>query len=257
MNGRQVYPLFVIALASFLFSSCLEKEPFIPKPYTKPLEIVKLSEHSYMHVSYLKTEDGNFISCNGYIYTEEGEAMIFDTPLNDSISQQLIDYVRNDLKMKIKGVVVNHSHSDAAGGLRAFTKANIPSYASTKTADLLKKDSLTISHPFKDSQIIRLQTTVIDNRYLGEAHASDNIVSYISKEHVLFGGCMIKPLGGQTGNLKDANLDTWSQTVTTVKEFFPEVEIVIPGHGPSGDAALLDYTIDLFKQKEDLENSLD
>ena len=257
MNGRKIYLLFVIALFSFLFSSCIEKDPFIPKPYTKPLEIVKLSEHSYMHVSYFKTEEGNFISCNGYIYTEGGEAMIFDTPLNDSISYQLIDYVRNDLKMKIKGVVINHSHADAAGGLRAFNKAGIPSYASTKTADLLKKDSLMISHPFKDSQIIRLQTAIIDNRYLGEAHASDNIVSYILKEHLLFGGCMIKPLGGPTGNLKDANLETWSQTVAAVKDYFPEVEIVIPGHGSIGDAALLDYTIEIFKQKEGLESSLD
>ena len=257
MNGRKVLTFFVIVLVNFLFSGCLEKEPYNPKPYSKPLEVVKLSEHSYMHISYMKGEEGNFIACNGYIYTDGGEAMVFDTPLNDSISKQLIDFVRNDLKMTIKGVVVSHSHVDAAGGLRAFTKANIPSYASVQTADLLKQDSLTISHPFKDTQSIRMNDTTIENRYVGEAHASDNIVSYISKEHLLFGGCMIKENGGKKGNLDDANLETWSETVVSIKGMFPELEIVIPGHGFIGDAELLDYTIELFKIQEDLGDKLD
>ena len=257
MKSRKALTFFVLVLGSLLFSGCHEKEPYIPKVYTKPLEVVKLSDHSYMHISSIKTKEGNFIACNGYIYADQGEAVIFDTPLNDSISQQLIDFVRDDLKMTIKGVVVNHSHSDAAGGLRAFTKANIPSYASIQTADLLKQESLNISHPFKDRQTIQMKGGTIENIYVGEAHASDNIVSYIPKERLLFGGCMIKPQGGERGNLEDANLETWSATVATVKDYFPEVKIVIPGHGLNGDATLLDYTIELFKVQDDLVDNLD
>lgn len=257
MTVRQFPSFIIILLLSILCSSCLSNDRYSPKPYTKPLEVVKLSENSYMHISYIETKDGNFIPCNGYIYAHEGEAMIFDTPLNDSISEQLIDFVRNDLKMTIKGVVINHSHSDAAGGLGAFAKANIPSYASMQTADLLKRDSLTISHPFKDSQIIRMNGTTIENRYFGEAHASDNIVSYMPKEHLLFGGCMIKAQGGKKGNLEDANLETWSKTVASVKNAFPDVKVVIPGHGSNGGAELLDYTIGLFKIQEEETDNLD
>ncbi|MFT5751764.1 MAG: metallo-beta-lactamase class B [Flavobacteriales bacterium] len=257
MLGRPALTFFVLVLGSFLFSGCIEKEPYTPKSYIKPLEVVKLSDHSYMHICYVKTEKGNFIACNGYIYVDEGEAIIFDTPVNDSISQQLIDFVRNDLKLTIKGVVVNHSHLDAAGGLSAFIKANIPSYASIQTADLLKQDSLIISHPFKDTQTIQMKGSTIENRYVGEAHVSDNIVSYMPKEHLLFGGCMIKAHGAERGNLEDANLEAWSETVAAVKDYFPEVKIVIPGHGLNGDATLLDYTIELFKIQEYLGDNLD
>lgn len=257
MTGRQISSICVTVMLCILLGSCLGKERYTPKPYTKPLEVVKLSDHSYMHISYIETAEGNFIPCNGYIYTNKGEAMIFDTPLNDSISKQLIDFVRNDLKLTIKGVVINHAHSDAAGGLGAFTKENIPSYASIQTADLLKQDSLIISHPFKDSQTISMKGHTIENRYVGEAHASDNIVSYMPKEHLLFGGCMIKSHGAEKGNLEDANLETWSETVVSIKKMFPDVKVVIPGHGSNGDATLLDYTIGLFKIEETLSDNLD
>jgi metallo-beta-lactamase class B len=35
--------------------------------------------------------------------------------------------------------------------------------------------------------------------------------------------------------------------VRKIKEKYPEVKIVIPGHGKPGGTALFDYTIELFK----------
>ena len=59
---------------------------------------------------------------------------------------------------------------------------------------------------------------------------------------------MIKSLKSGKGNLADASVKKWSKTVSKIKKTFPHIEIVVPGHGKAGGTALLDYTIDMFKQ---------
>lgn len=63
----------------------------------------------------------------------------------------------------------------------------------------------------------------------------------------MFGGCLIKEVDANKGYLGDANLKEWSNTVEKIKKEYPNVAIVVPGHGEFGDEKLLDYTIRLFK----------
>ena len=249
MRILQLLKLSGFCLVALLVSSCFQNSSNIPEPYLRPLEIVKLSEENYLHISYLKDGKGGYIPCNGFIRKEGNEAFIFDTPLNDSISRQLIDYVQDDLNATIKGLMVSHSHIDGAGGISAFAKANIPTYGSAKTASLLLKDTLSLSNVFAQSDSIILGERVIKMNYFGPAHTDDNVVAYIEGPGILIGGCMIKPLGGQRGNLADANLNEWSKTVTAVKNKYPDVQLVIPGHGGRGNSALLDYTIEMFSDR--------
>ena len=237
-----------ICLAVLLLNSCFDNSKYDPEPYVRSLEIIKLSEQDYVHVSYLKDNYGGYIPCNGYIRVEGNEAFIFDTPLNDTLSGQLITFVQEDLKATIKGVQVSHSHIDGAGGINAFAKAKIPTYGSAKTAALLAKDSLTISNPFSQKDSIKIAENFIVMEYLGPAHSDDNSIAYIRASDILLGGCMIKPLDGTKGNLADANLDEWANTVTRLQNHYPKVVQVIPGHGGRGDKQLLDYTISMFQK---------
>lgn len=244
---RFIIQLCYLSITILLLVSCVGRNRGEVALYTKPLEIVKISDHSYVHTSFLKQENGSFVPCNGYIYVNDGAAIVFDTPLNDSISKQLIDFVQDDLNAPIEGVVVNHFHKDAAGGLNAFAKAKIPSYASEKTAALLAKDSLRITYPFAESQTVLLKGDTIYNRYFGAAHSRDNIVSYIPSEQAIYGGCMVKSVDAQKGNLADADIDEWSNTIAKIKTEYPEATLIIPGHGMFGGQELLDYTISLFQ----------
>ncbi len=243
-----------ICLAVLLLNSCFDNSKYDPEPYVRSLEIIKLSEQDYVHVSYLKDNYGGYIPCNGYLRVEGSEAFIFDTPLNDTLSEQLITFVQEDLKATINGVQVSHSHIDGAGGINAFAKAKIPTYASTKTAALLVKDSLAISNPFSQKDSIQIAESYVVMEYLGPAHSDDNSIAYIRASDILLGGCMIKPLDGTKGNIADANLDEWANTVTRLQSHYPKVVQVIPGHGGRGDKDLLDYTIGMF-QKDSPENN--
>ena len=64
---------------------------------------------------------------------------------------------------------------------------------------------------------------------------------------MLFGGCLIKELGAGKGNLEDANVAAWPQTVATLQQAYPATRVLIPGHGKAGGLELSDYTIQLFK----------
>ena len=79
--------------------------------------------------------------------------------------------------------------------------------------------------------------------YPGHAHAPDNVAVYFAEPKILFGGCAVRPLAGQSlGNLSDASVKDWPAAAARLVDAFPESEIVIPGHGAWGDIGLLKHT---------------
>ncbi len=214
---------------------------------TENLKIERLAEDVYVHISYLKF-NGENVPCNGMVYINKGEAIVFDTPTDNTASEELILWIRNTLKAKIKAVIVNHSHTDCLGGLKTFHKNKIPSYSCKLTQQFAKEEQITVpQHGFDSLQIITVGEVKIINRFFGEGHTRDNIVSYIPSEKIMFGGCLIKALKADKGNISEANVKAWSETVKKVAKAYPDVKIIVPGHGVPGGVDLLDYTIRLFE----------
>ncbi len=212
------------------------------------VELIKINEQVYIHKTLTDSETyGRFYS-NGLIYIQNKEALIADTPIDTSHSNIIIDWL-TDQSITIKAVVVNHHHEDALGSLSSFHALGIPSYGYVETSELAIKNGLEPpTHTFTDSLTIRIGNTFASAYFLGEAHTSDNTVLMIPDENLLFGGCMIKSLKAGKGNLEDANISEWSNTVSRTQKKFPKIQMVIPGHGNHGGTELLDYTIEMFKK---------
>ena len=214
------------------------------------LIIVKLSDHTYQHISYLNTDDFGKVGCNGMVVINENQSIIFDTPTDDESSEELINYITQNLKSKIIAIIPTHFHNDCIGGIAAFDKHKIQSYTSNLTIQLLQKEnnkSADGMKGFDDSLTLPLANKKVVVKYLGEGHTKDNIVGYFPAENVLFGGCLIKEEGAGKGYLGDANIKEWPSTVSKLKNQFPDLNIVLPGHGESGGTELLDYTEELFQ----------
>ena len=215
------------------------------------LTITKLSEHSYIHTSMITLANGQKFGCNGFVYKNKNEAYIFDSPANEKALIDLIQWLQNDQKTKVKGAIFSHFHRDAALGMELYAKHHIPTMSSAKTAALLGKENKPLpNQTFKDSITLQLGNKKIISSFFGEAHTIDNIVSYFPEEELIFGGCMIKCMEASKGNLADANTRAWSHSVHNIKQAYPNLKTVIPGHGDYGDAQLLDYTITLFEIKK-------
>lgn len=218
---------------------------------TPALEIQPITQNAFIHLSYLDIPNYGKFPCNGMVYVKRGEAIVFDTPLDDSTSYQLINWIEKILKAEIKAVVVNHFHDDCLAGLQAFHNEGIPSYATNKTIQLAKKKGEIIpQHGFEEEKILEIGGEPIHNRFFGPAHAPDNIVSWIPGERLVFGGCMIKSLGSGKGNLADADTIQWPLTVQKIKDAYQQTKVVVPGHGAHGGQDLFDYTIKMFSKNE-------
>ncbi|MEL6143089.1 MAG: subclass B1 metallo-beta-lactamase, partial [Bacteroidota bacterium] len=215
------------------------------------LNITPLTSKTYLHTTYLDIPGYGKFPCNGLIFAKRGEAIIFDTPLSDSLSTELINWVESELGATVQAVVVTHFHIDCLGGLASFHARGIPSYANAATISLATQDSLTTlpQQGFEESRELTIGGQTVVLRHFGEGHTIDNIVGYISSEQVLFGGCLIKEVGASDGNLADANVPEWSNTVREIKAAYPELKVVIPGHGKTGGIELLDYTIEHFAER--------
>ncbi|MBO9613047.1 MAG: subclass B1 metallo-beta-lactamase [Dyadobacter sp.] len=217
---------------------------------TDDLVLQKLTDHTYQHLTYLQTETFGKVPCNGLIVFDGGEAVIFDTPVDDATSSRVIRWVEDSLKCKVKAVIATHFHEDCVGGLKAFHDHGIPSYATNKTIAFDKEHKFPVPQKGFDGKLdLKVGKKAVIAAFYGEGHTRDNIIGYFPSEKVMFGGCLIKEVDATKGNLADANVEAWSATVTTIKKQYSDAKVVIPGHGKIGDTALLDYTIKLFSQK--------
>lgn len=217
---------------------------------SEDLEILQLTDKVYLHRSYATVEPyGRFYS-NGMIYASEGKAMVFDTPMEAEMTEQLLEWIQTELKLEIIGIVVNHHHDDCLGGLKDFHELGIPSWSTRLTQELAKEEKVEVpQNTFKKRKNLKVGSARVQLFFPGEAHTVDNMVAWLPEEKVLFGGCMVKSLKSGKGNLADANVEAWPITIERVKKKFGDAVWVIPGHGKSGGIDLLDYTIDMFSEK--------
>jgi len=212
------------------------------------LIIIQVSENAFVHTSYLQTNDFGNVPCNGMIVRNSNEAIVFDTPTNDTSANELIKFIKEKLHCKVNAIVPTHFHSDCLGGLAAFHIQNIPSFANFSTIELTKLNNIVNpQNGFKDELKLKLGKTFAMVKYFGQGHTKDNVVGYFPSENILFGGCLIKEIEATKGYLGDANVGDWSNTVLKIKKQYPNLKIVIPGHGAIGGSELLDYTIQLFQ----------
>ncbi len=239
--------VFVCIILTILALGCTSQKKTVAYS-SDTLKIVALSKNSFRHISYLSTNDFGKVACNGYIYLKNGQAIVVDTPTDDATANELIRWISEEKKHTLKAVVINHFHNDCLGGLGAFHSEGVPSYANKATITLAKKEDVPIPQNGFDTQLaLNIGGAIVLNRYFGEAHTTDNIVTYVASEELLFGGCMVKSLNAKKGYLGDANTNEWSATIAKIKTAYPGLKIVIPGHGNPGGMELLNYTETLFE----------
>jgi len=235
--------------AFILLNLCLKASAQDTVYLSSELYIVQLSKSAYVHVSFHTDPKWGRFSSNGMVYVdmEKGHAYLFDTPMDDSLTKALVNWIKNKQHWKLKMFCPNHFHEDCTTELNLNEGSEMITLLHAKTAQLLAIDSTNIDFQCFTSHYNHLKHFEV--YYLGEAHTSDNIVVWFPKENILFGGCMVKSMQSKSlGNTTDANLEAWPKTIQKVKSKFKEAELVIPGHGPWGTSQLLDHTLKLLKE---------
>ncbi|MFS8082553.1 MAG: MBL fold metallo-hydrolase, partial [Ginsengibacter sp.] len=142
-----------------------------PTPVYKSARLIikELSENEYVHTSFLNTESFGKVPCNGMIVQSKNEAIVFDTPTDDSSSAELIKFIKEQLHCNIKAVIPTHFHNDCLGGLKEFNKNHIPSYALALTIKLAKSHGYNVpTNKFKKKLKLKVGDKIVYATFFGE-----------------------------------------------------------------------------------------
>ncbi len=215
------------------------------------IRLTLLQDSVYMHTAFYQTENYGRVGANGAILVKDGEAVLIDTPWDNEQTRQLTEFLEDSLHIKIVKFIAGHYHEDCMGGLEYLQNKGIESIANSRTVEMCKQKDLPVpAISFSDSLLVDLNGLKLECRYFGAGHTDDNITVWVPEKQFLFGGCLIKTARARTlGNVREADIDHWDETVRRVQQSYPNVSIVVPGHGAFGGAELLSHTIELIEQQ--------
>jgi len=235
--------LLVLPFLFFVLSLLGQNDSIIV--INKDIQLHLLRDSVYRHVTWEVSPDYGRFSCNGLVYVNNGHAVIADTPMDTGKTHKLISHLEKQMALTIDLVIVGHFHSDCIGGLPYVHERGIPSLGGAKTLALCKQNRLPVpTESFEEEYVLVLQGDTLICRYPGAGHTEDNITVYCPKQHILFGGCLVKSARSRgLGNLVDANVHAWPATMQHLLDTYTEADLlVVPGHGLPGNKELLQHT---------------
>ena len=230
-----------------IFSSMAFANKEVPK-----LKITKLADNVYQHISYKMVGSYGVVGASGLVVLDGINAHIIDTPWTVEDTKKLVAWIASQ-NLILKSAVVTHFHKDASGGLSFLNSLKIKTYATNLTNSLLSLGHREKSNNEISSKTFELVKNNLEVFYPGEGHSKDNIVVWLPKAKILFGGCFVKNLNSKgLGYTGDASVKDWPQSIQSVINKYPDINVVVPGHGEVGTVNLLKHTKQLALVKKNL-----
>ncbi len=214
------------------------------------IDLIAIGDSVFVHTTWETSEQWGRFPSNGMIIIKSGRAVMIDTPFDNSKTEIIYNYLRDSMDVKIETHIAGHFHEDCIGGLEFLHDKGVKSIASNLTIAKCKEDSLEVPDiGFDTAYDLDFYGKELSCRFFGGGHSFDNIVVWLPDDHILFGGCLIKSMNSRSlGNLSDAVVDEWDKTVEKVMATYPDMKIVVPGHGRFGGKELLEHTVELVKK---------
>lgn len=222
-----------------------------PVTINDDLHVVALTPNVYQYTAWAELGAWGRVGSNGMVVVDRGEAFLIDTPAGEAQTEQLATWIADSLRARLVGFVPGHWHQDCVGGMAWLEQQGVKTYAYQLTDSLLDKSGKPRpTATFGAVKRFWVGHTAIECRFLGGGHAWDNIVVWLPKERILFGGCMVKEAAAQgVGNTEDAApLTVWCETIRKVQQSYPNAQVVVPGHGTPGGRELLEHTKNVLNQ---------
>ena len=222
-----------------LFVPCIV---FANSGSVKKFKIKKLTDNVYLHISSKRVEPWGGVEASGLVVINGTEAHMIDTPWTTPATKELVEWIEAK-GLTLKNTVVTHFHEDASNDLPFLNDLKVKTYATSLTNKLLKSKQKETSSKEISSNTFELIDGVISIFYPGAGHTEDNIVVWLPKENILFGGCFVRSLSAKSlGNTEDAVISEWANSIQKVINRYPDIKLVVPGHGKVGDSSLLTHT---------------
>jgi len=221
------------------------------------ITLAKFSESVYI------CEDRYYARENSLVYIGPEYVTIIGATWCPASAEALRDSIAKITDKPILEIINTNYHPDRAGGNPYWQSIGCEIHATEKTNQLMKSDWVSIcaftrrSNPdFPEIPLVlptrihngnfKLQEGKIEVLYLGSSHTEDGVFVYFPDEKLLYGGCILKSF---LGNLEQANLQEYPETLQKLKKLNLEIVTIIAGHGqPIHDKSLIDQTLKLLEE---------
>lgn len=212
------------------------------------IEVKSINDHLFIYTSYVDY-NGHKIGANGLILDGGEKVIAVDATWNDEQTNRVIKWVKESINKPIDIFIVTHAHDDRIGGINTVKAQGIKTVSGLKTAEIAKNSSLTIpDYTFETDTTLVYRDLSIELYYPGAGHSPDNIVVHLPEDQILYGGCFLKNSKAKDlGNVADADLKAWPESITNIQNRFPYLQLVIPGHGDWSPGSI-ENTIKLLKK---------
>ena len=217
------------------------------------LKVTPLNDNILVHTTY-GVYQNNSVPSNGLIIkTNDGIVLVdsgWDSDGNTDNTRQLLQWVADNLRQPVRLCIVTHAHEDRVGGIAELRKAGVRVISTPLTA----QKSVKLGYEAPEAILPNDTTFTIGQEpircyFPGEGHTSDNIVVWLPNQQILHGGCFVKSVAAfGMGNIADANLKEWANSIRRVKSQFGTAKIVVPGHEEWSDPKSLDHTLRLLEK---------
>lgn len=216
-----------------------------------PVSLQKLTDGVWYHTTDYTFPDGAKVPSNGLL-VEDGDGLILvDTAWGEQATQDLIALIKKETGKEITKLIITHHHFDRLAGVDILEKMGVEVYTHPDTP----KRSMALGTPTPDRAVpallepgSRVKVGAVEVAYPGPGHALENLVVFVPEANILFGGCMIRGEKFKTmGNISDADLKAWPDSLAWTKKTYGRTAIVVPGHYKPGTIGLIDHTLDLLK----------
>lgn len=214
------------------------------------VQVTELRPGVWIHTSWQTFPDGTRFPSNGLIVREGDQLLLIDTAWGELLTDQLLDWIDANLKLRVVQTVVTHSHHDRIGGAAALQRRSIKILTHPLTKQLASEQGLPIPEALADLKEVGSGARIgsVEVFYPGPGHARDNLMVWLPEKKILFGGCAVRATSAKgLGNVAHADTAAWPSSIRRALERYRTAEVVVPGHGEAGGLELLRHTLSLFQ----------
>lgn len=218
------------------------------------LVIRKIQPGVWVQTSHHTFPNGARYPANGLIVRQGSGLLLVDSAWGEAATAGLLDEIRQRIGLPVRKAIITHFHSDRISGTHVLEEAGVE----VQATPLTKKLSASIDGPVPKGTLRGLKSPgssvsigSVEVFYPGPAHTVDNLMVWLPKRHLLYGGCAVRAMSWSSlGNLKDADVASWPEAIRGEQARYPNVEIVVPGHGSIGGPELLRHTLRLLANQD-------
>ncbi|MGN6646678.1 MAG: BlaB/IND/MUS family subclass B1 metallo-beta-lactamase [Cytophaga sp.] len=213
------------------------------------LQITQLTGDFYIYTTWQSFNGTRFPANGMYVLTDNG-VLLVDSPWDTTQFKPLLDSIRIKHNKNVVMCIATHSHEDRTAGLVYYRKKGIKTYTTKQTDSISQlREEPRAQYLITGDTTFRLGQHEFEVYYAGPGHTTDNIVVWFKKEKILYGGCLIKSTEAKDlGNLSDANVAAWPETIHKVQLKCGKPKYVIPGHQSWSNNQSLEHTLMLIEQ---------